>query len=108
MLKWDVFYHSQNSGEILTFNIFNHGGFRGDLKEAAIKHERQEDFAEAVRFALGYRFWGKCEWETLITPWVGDAEKVHKKVDVYWQIRNAWDAFALYCWTYREELKNYE
>lgn len=108
MLKWDVFYHSTNGDQILTFNIFNHGGFRRDLKEAAIRHESKEEFAEAVRIALGYYFWSKCEWETMIVPWVGDPQKVRKKVDVCWQIKNAWDAFVLYCWTNREELKGYE
>lgn len=103
VINWQVFYHSSNTNEIKTFNIFDHNGFRRDLKEAACKYSEIEEFAEAARRALLYYFWGKCEWETLIIPWVGDA-KTCKKVDVYRQIRNAWDAFVTYCWTYRDEL----
>ena len=40
-----------------------------------------------------YYFWSKCEWEVLISPWVGGNDE-EIKVDVAWQIMNNWDVFV--------------
>ena len=32
-MEWNVYYHSINSKEIKTFNIFNHGGFNQDVEK---------------------------------------------------------------------------
>ena len=47
-------------------------------------------------------FWSKCEWETVIYPWVGD-EKAAKKIDVFWQLQNNWDRFIEYLWDMSEK-----
>ena len=44
-----------------------------------------------------YYFWSKCEWETIIYPWVGD-DKAAKKIDVFWQLENNWNRFVEYLW----------
>lgn len=102
-LEWNVFYHSINSDEIKTANIFEHGGLRKDLREISQTAEGLCDFAQRLDSSLRYYFWCKCEWEVLISPWCGGNAKP-VKVDVYRQIKNAWDAFVQYCWLYREEL----
>lgn len=51
-----------------------------------------------------YYFWSKCEWEVLISPWVGGNDDEEIKVDVAWQIMNNWDVFVDYTWNNRKKL----
>lgn len=106
MIQWNVFYYNPNRNKIETFNIFEHGscGFRDGLQIAAKQLKTHEEFTAEVKSLLMYYYWGKCEWETLILPWVSDGKGRPIKIDVYWQIINAWDAFSEYCWAHKEEL----
>lgn len=56
-----------------------------------------KDFSDKLQGVTMYYFWSKCEWETVIHPWVGD-EKAAKKIDVFWQLQNNWDRFVEYLW----------
>lgn len=107
-MQWKIFYFDVNKNKIVVTNIFEGGsnGFRRELKDAAKKFDNVEEFADEVKASLMYHYWSKCEWETLIMPWVGGRDTKPAKVDVYWQIVNAWDAFIEYCWNHREELRN--
>lgn len=95
-LKWYVYYHSMNSQEIKTFNIFNHGGFRDDVEKYLKKYKDKEEFTEKLKGSLMYYFWSKCEWEVVITPWVGNRNTKDIKIDVYDQVMNNWDIFVDY------------
>ena len=103
-ITWNVFYHDNNGRKIDTFNIFEHGTFREYVKKAARKVQSKEDFAKQLRSELMYYFWSKCEWEVLITPWVGGEGKEDRKVDVCWQVMNNWDAFLDYVWVNKKKL----
>ena len=74
---------------------------------------RNDDAPELIKSLNGqiilisevmYYFWAKCEWEVLITPWVGGKGVEDKKVDVCWQIMNNWDVFVDYVWNNRKKL----
>lgn len=103
-ITWNVFYHNSNSRSIETFNIFEHGSFREYVKKAARKVQSKEDFAMQLRREVMYYFWSKCEWEVLISPWVGGNDDEEIKVDVAWQIMNNWDVFVDYTWNNRKKL----
>ena len=103
-ITWNVFYHNSNSRSIETFNIFEHGSFREYVKKAARKVQSKEDFAMQLRREVMYYFWSKCEWEVLISPWVGGNDDEKIKVDVAWQIMNNWDVFVDYTWNNRKKL----
>lgn len=103
-ITWNVFYHDNNGRKIDTFNIFEHGTFREYVKKAARKVQSKEDFAKQLHSELMYYFWSKCEWEVLITPWVGGKGKEDRKVDVCWQVMNNWDAFLEYVWANKKKL----
>ena len=103
-ITWNVFYHNSNSRSIETFNIFEHGSFRKYVKKAARKVQSKEDFAMQLRREVMYYFWSKCEWEVLISPWVGGNDDEEIKVDVAWQIMNNWDVFVDYTWSNRKKL----
>ena len=95
-LKWYVYYHHWNGNEIKTFNIFNHCGFRDDVEKYLKKYKDKEEFAEKLKGSLMYYFWSKCEWEIVITPWVGNRNTKDIKIDVYDQVMNNWDIFVDY------------
>lgn len=42
-LVWNVIYHSVNEDKIKTFNVFNHGGFREDLKSSTKSIRRKRN-----------------------------------------------------------------
>ena len=85
-------------------NIFEHGSFREYVKKAARKVQSKEDFAMQLRREVMYYFWSKCEWEVLISPWVGGNDDEERKVDVAWQILNNWDVFVDYTRNNRKKL----
>lgn len=97
-MKWIVFYHNINADRIETFNVFDHAGFSKDVLSHLEKHRTREGFAEALRRSLFYYFGSKCEWEVLISPWVGSRNQTAIKVDVYHQVMNNWDVFVDYVW----------
>lgn len=103
-MRWNVFRIRCGDKGPSCFNIFDHGGFRKDICEITKRCKEKDEFAEEVRKSLMYYFWCKCEYEVLISPWPYNPERDKMtKVDVYWQIRNNWDAFIAYVWEHRKE-----
>ena len=103
-LVWRAFYQSWNRKRIDVFNIFDHYGFREELKKAAKKCKTKEEFAPKLRGALLYYYWSKCEWEVVIKPWISRKDAEDLKVDVYWQVMNNWSVFLDYVWENRKKL----
>ena len=97
-LAWYVFYHDQNAGEIVSFNIFEHASFKKDIKSFLAKRLDRPTFERELLRSLKYFFWSKCEWEVLISPWCGTDKDKTVKVDVCWQVMLNWDKFAEYVW----------
>ena len=112
MLEWNVYVSHFNSGQIKPYNIFDHGFFLRDLQKAAEKvhvrediPEEKEAFLETLKRDLMYWYWSKCEWEIIISHWVGRTDAKDIKVDVYDQVMLNWDIFCEYVWANRRELK---
>lgn len=106
-MKWNVFYYDINRKKISTFNIFDHGRFREDIKKELRKCKTKEEFAERLKSNLMYYFWSKAEWEIIISPWVGgDRERDAVKIDVYEQVMNNFDILLDYVWNNKKEFKS--
>lgn len=103
-LVWRVFYHDWNSNDIRVLNIFEHSGYRDEIKKAAKKSKTKEEFAPLLRSAIMFRFWSKCEWETIISPLISPKNCKNLKVDVCWQVMNNWHVFLDYVWNNRNKL----
>ena len=43
-----------------------------------------EEFKEFVQKESQYQFWGRCEYEIILSDWPGQQKE--EKVDIYWQI----------------------
>ena len=102
-MKWNVYNYDFNSNEIIVFNIFEHGTFLKYIKDAIKESTSKEEFAKKLKAELQYYFWSKCEYEVLVSPWIGRKEPVQKKIDVYDQIMNNWHVFVDY--VYNEATK---
>lgn len=128
-LVWNVYVSNWNGKSIELHNIFEHKSFWDSLcklKKKWLKKDnfQFDEFMREVKNNLFYYYWGKCEWEVVITDWPPriDGEEldrlnterekgkgkgytcfyepvnpgVAKKVDVYEQVINNWHAFAEY------------
>ena len=101
-IEWYVYYYDVNRKKINTYNIFEHSSFKKEFSVLLQCDLTKEVFADQLRHILMYYFWSKCEWETVLKPWVGDMN-IGKKIDVYDQIMLNWDKFVDYCWTFKSE-----
>ena len=127
-LEWFVFEEDSNAKEIVPLNVFEGSiSFIYGLLEAKKKYkDNYLKFAEEVRSCLSYSYWGKCEWETIITGWptfvngeeidrLSEEKQKHQnehgyfygtyvnlktayKMDVYTQVMMNWDRFIEYVW----------
>lgn len=102
-LVWNVFYEDFNARRIVTYNIFNHGGFYDDCCKAA-KLKTKEEFEEAVKRSMRYYYWSKCEWEIILTAWPPRENFHDEKIDVYDQVMMNWDVFIDHLWENRGAL----
>lgn len=51
-----------------------------------------------------YWFWSKCEYEIVISPWVGrNKEEAEVKIDIYDQVMLNFNRFVDYCWSFKEK-----
>ena len=67
MISWNVYVEDINSGRIVTYNVFDHGGFLDDCqKNCMINKEDKESFISQLRLDLAYRYKSKCEWEVVV------------------------------------------
>lgn len=107
-MKWNVYFHNYNKNEIESYNIFNHSCFTYEVKQLIKKYKDKNTFTEKLRIELAYYFWSKCEWEVIISPWVGRKEPCEEKIDVYDQVMLNWDIFVDYVWNNKKELLKHE
>ncbi len=101
-MEWYVYYYDCNAKKICKYNVFDHGSFMKELKVLLRCDVTKQDFSDQLRHVLLRYFWSKCEWETVLKPWVGD-DSVEIKIDVYDQVMLNWDEFADYVWNYKEK-----
>lgn len=104
MLEWNVYYHSSDGDKIETHNVFNHWRFHNDLCSLVKEYKNKEEFDRELRRCMMYYYWSKCEWEILVSPWIGSNKSKSIKIDVYDQVKNNWNIFVDYVWNNRDKL----
>lgn len=110
-MEWNVFCESRqgSNSQIEQFNIFNHCWFADSCARIAEKYkDDKERFAEEIKHELMYYFWSKCEWEILLSAWIGSDRVPSLKIDVYDQVNLNFPQFIEYLWANKEELKQYK
>ena len=100
-LKWNVIIGDFNHKDIETYNIFDHGFFK-EYCDKAWKNYKNDfnSFSKEVKRNLMYYFWGKCEWEVIVSHWPPSERFNDKKIDVCEQVMMNWDIFIIYLWNY--------
>ena len=130
-MKWYVYVCGMNTKQIKKHNIFEHSSFFEYVVKALKKYDTKEEFAEQLRRELFYYYGSKCEWEIILTDWPphikmkeldrlnAEREETREKynrdpyslyanlepaikVDVYMQVRNNWDIFLDYVWSFKK------
>ena len=102
IIEWYVYYYDVNRKKINTYNIFEHSSFKKEFSVLLKCDLTKEVFADQLRHILMYYFCSKCEWETVLKPWVGDMN-IGRKIDVYNQVMLNWDRFVDYVWSFKSE-----
>lgn len=98
-LEWYVYADNINRKTFEHFNVFDHYRFSEDTKKNFKKNKDNfEEFKENLRRDLMYYFWSKCEWEIILSSWVGKSEE--KKIDVFDQIEPNLEIFTKYVWDF--------
>jgi len=105
-MEWYVYISDRNSG-IGAHNIFDHYRFVQDCKDALKKYGSDKaGFVEEIEKALFYYYWGKYEWETVISEFSSNPKPKELKIDVYDQVMLNRERFAEYVWEHRAEIKS--
>ena len=101
-MVWNVKYFNMNKQVIEDFNPLKH--YDDWIKKQKKKCATKEEFAEALRRELQYRFWSRAEYELIITkeedgsiwlsPWVGCYNPDEAKINVANDISFDWKGFA--------------
>lgn len=81
VLLWGV-----NNKTLVTYDVLPY--FRDEYKKCtkAKKPITEEQWTEFVSSKGMYRFWSRCEYEIIISPW--PPEDINIKIDVWQQIKN--------------------
>lgn len=124
---WNVYREDFNNRAIVTYNIFDHGGFARDVNELLKANVSRDEFAERLNRSLRYWFWCKSEHEVVITSWpvyidkteldrlnteyeeynnkwghdpykLNIAPEVSEKVSIYDQVMMNWHCFVDMVW----------
>lgn len=98
-LEWNVYYYDFNANEMKPYNVL--WGFEKFVRDAQKNVKDKNEFAAKLKSEMMYYFWCKCEWEIVLTPWIGRKDGTgEKKIDIYDQLRLNWDHFVDYCWRF--------
>ena len=60
-----------------------------EAKKRKKQPKTYEEFKEFIKGKSMYMYCGRCEWEIVLKPWVGNSKE--KKVDVHWQLMHNLD-----------------
>ena len=66
---WNVYCENFNNSSIIKYNIFNHEGFAQDVDKLLKEDTTKDEFTEQLKRSLRYYFWGKSQYEVVITSW---------------------------------------
>lgn len=97
-MEWYVYYENFNNNKIIEWNIFNHYRFKEDVDNLLKQGVKREEFEDRLKVLILYYFWGKTEYEIIISPWSGNAKP--RKIDIFNQIKINFSRFADYVWSF--------
>lgn len=100
LIEWYVYYHDVNAQKIVKWNVFTHGSFKNEVNKLLKEEVTKEEFIDKLKRQLMYYFWSKCQYEIILSPWIGRADNI--KIDIYDQVMLNFDSFVDYVWSFKE------
>lgn len=106
-LSWNVYVENINTKEIEIYNIFKHEKFKEEVLRAFKDSWDEKDvdasietFKAKLTNICEYYYWGKTEWEVVISDWPPSENFKTKKISVYDQLMLNWNSFIYYVISY--------
>lgn len=103
-LVWNVYYFNCNAQKIEKYNVLGGKYFLDELKKMIKKHKDKNDFIEALKNEMMYRYWSRAEYELIIKitsdnrivlePWCGCRNPEETRIDVTDDTNFKWKDFA--------------
>lgn len=81
-----VIKYNTNSDKFYKYDVIPYLINRYENTKKKDKPTDFEGFKKFVESWSMYQWWSRCEYEIILSDWPN--QKVHKKVDIYWQIMN--------------------
>lgn len=111
MVAWNVYIENVINREIEPYDVFKHHGFLTDCKGHLIAFMQKKttdpsdlrQLERQIERTLQYYFYGKCEWEIVLSDWPPSERFRKSKVDVYDQVMLNWHVFFNYLFEHRYE-----
>lgn len=93
--KFFAFYHHYSDDHLSPYNVLSESLLEDMLKAVGKKYydldknkydylDTREKFINKLKHEFMYRYWGKCEWEFIVSNWV--CTDFEQKVDVWAQL----------------------
>ena len=94
-MKWNTIIY--DNGKIKYFNIFRNILFREAIEQIFRTPEQsREDIEEQVKKKAQWQFWGRCEYEIILSEWPSSPKDNSYKLDVFEQLEANWERFIDY------------
>ena len=104
-LMWNVYAYNAQARCVITYNILAHDEFLNAIRSCATQYPNNKKmFADDVRLALAYYFWGKQDWEITMIARDTGVKCYGNILDVYDQVMANWDVFIDYVWSHKNEI----
>lgn len=104
-MEYNVYYHSFNGDEIKTFNVLREDRYVMNCIRGYKKNMSRDEFDERLDKDCMSMYWSRCEYEVIVSAWVGG--KAKEKIDIYQQLKINWSVFSEICWKiYMGEIVN--
>jgi len=84
VLNWDI-----NRNELVSYDVLPY--FRKAYEVCTKKPVTKEEWEEFIRRRGMYRYWSRCEYEIIVSPWPPQKKDISVKIDVWQQIENNLD-----------------
>lgn len=111
-MHWNVFMEDVNLRRIVYYDVLASEWIQDKFAIALERSKGDKSyFASEAMKILRYQYWGRCEYEIILSCWPPMPAPYRfkdRKIDVFEQIWINWDQFIDYVWAHRAEFAKHE
>lgn len=79
-----VFVDDVNANRFVKYDVMPYFMNAYNERKKSARPKTYDEFLEFVEGMSLYQFWGRCEYEVVLTPWCSRTPDI--KIDVHWQL----------------------